>query len=103
MNKGDFKTEYVKPMLSKALGSDVTIDQTNKILDVILQAIVMATDEDGELVLAEFGKFTITEREARTARNPKSGKNVKVPARDYLRFNPAPAANDFINRKRKSA
>lgn len=53
--------------------------------DVMSQAL--ASGED--IGIPQFGKFVVKKQEARTARNPKTGESIKVPAKMATRFRPS--------------
>ncbi|MFJ6380165.1 HU family DNA-binding protein [Kitasatospora sp. NPDC092039] len=66
------------------------------ILDVIVRAVV-----DGEQVsVTGFGTFQAVEIGSRTARNPKTGTVVQVPARRVPRFRPHARFRDFADGRR---
>lgn len=44
---------------------------------------------DGKLTIGTFGTFTITERPARTGRNPRTGEEIAIKASRSLKFRPA--------------
>lgn len=55
--------------------------------------------------LAGFGSFSVRERKARTARSPRDGKPVQVPASKAVRFKAAKALKTSLNapaKKKKS-
>ena len=58
------------------------------ILDALGAAIQKAT-ENGSTVITGFGRFTAKTRAARTARNPRTGEPVEVPAKTTLSFKPS--------------
>ena len=49
-----------------------------------------------EFSVPGIGKLVVVERKARTARNPKTGAAIQVPARKALKFRIAKAAKDAI-------
>ncbi|MEJ2368536.1 MAG: HU family DNA-binding protein [Acidobacteriota bacterium] len=53
-----------------------------------------------KVTLSGFGTFYIRERSARTARNPRTGSQVKVPSRTYPAFKPAKSFKDAIKSKK---
>ena len=90
MNKADFVASVAKklPGLTKAQ----TADACNAIL-----AAVSETLTSGENVpLPGFGIFKISERAARTARNPRTGKEIKIPAQKAVKFVAGKALKDSM-------
>ena len=49
--------------------------------------------------LPKVGSFNITRRAARTGRNPRTGKAVRIPARNAVKFAPAQALIDKVPQK----
>ncbi len=80
---------------AKAAG--VTQKQARTAIDAMKEEI-LARVKAGEAVrLKGFGRFYVQHREAHKARNPKTGKQVQVPARNYLRFKAYDSANKRLN------
>ena len=57
-----------------------------------------AANEDG-VRLPKVGSFSITKRAARTGRNPRTGKAVRIPARNAVKFTPSQALVDKVPQK----
>ncbi len=49
-----------------------------------------------EVSIPGFGKFKVQNKPARTARNPRTGESVAVPATRKLSFQPAKALKDSL-------
>ena len=54
---------------------------TARVVDELLGAIGRALSEGREVQLRRFGTFALRPRKARTMRNPRSGDEIKVPAK----------------------
>lgn len=54
-----------------------------------------AVSKDG-VRLPKFGSFTVIQRAARTGRNPRTGKAIKIPARKAVKFTPSQALSGKI-------
>lgn len=63
--------------------------------DVLSGAI---STEDGTR-LPGVGSFTVTRRAARTGRNPRTGKAIKIPARKAVKFSPARSLAEKVRKK----
>lgn len=62
-----------------------------------LFAKITDTLKSGEEVsIAGFGIFSVKQRAARMARNPKTGEQVKVPAKKVAKFRPSKALKDAV-------
>jgi DNA-binding protein HU-beta len=60
-----------------------------KVLNAFLDNITGALKEkDGKITLTGFGTFSVVERAARIGRNPKTGKEIKIPACKVPKFKP---------------
>lgn len=77
------KREFVERIANK-LGMSNT--NAKDILDGILAEAKAVIREEGSLRLSGFGAFTLQHRPARKARNPRTGEQVDVPAKDVIKF-----------------
>ena len=66
---------------------------TSAVFDALRDALVAG---DG-LVVKGFGSFGISERKARTGRNPRTGEPLDIPASKSVSFKPAKALKDAVN------
>jgi len=65
-------------------------------VEAVLEGIQKGLISDGKVVLVGFGNFTVKRREARIARNPKTGEQVRVPARSVPTFKPSGNLKDAV-------
>ena len=65
-------------------------------VEALFEAVVSELKKGGEVSVAGFGIFSIKKRAARTARNPRTGEAVKVPAMNVPKFRPAKALKDTV-------
>ena len=61
-----------------------TKDLVQRTFDALIDALV----REGRIELRNFGVFQIKKREARVARNPRTGERVTVPAKSVVTFKP---------------
>lgn len=66
------------------------------VVDTALE-VIKNTVPNEEVSLVGFGKFTVSERAARTMRNPSTGEQVQVPAKKAIHFKPAKSLKDSLN------
>lgn len=66
-----------------ALTNGEALAAVNAVLEAIIGAVKTG---GGGITLAGFGSFTTKITKARTARNPKTGEAVAVPAKSMVRF-----------------
>lgn len=77
------KTELVKEIAAKA---DLSQAAAKEALDATLDAIQGALKGGDSVQLLGFGTFSVTERNERTAKNPRTGEVIKVPAKKVAKF-----------------
>jgi DNA-binding protein HU-beta len=68
--------------------SGLTKAEAKKGLDATIEAVSEALKTGDRVALVGFGSFSVTEREARTGRNPQSGAEITIPAKKVVRFKP---------------
>jgi integration host factor subunit beta len=84
-NRAVTKKEIVRT-ISDDIG--LTQLQTKEIVQKTFNAIVEALVEEGRIELRNFGVFEVKRREARKARNPRTGDKVFVPPKYVVTFKP---------------
>jgi DNA-binding protein HU-beta len=67
-----------------------------KAVDTMIETIVGALKKGDEVSIAGLGIFSTKTRAARTARNPRTGESVNVPAMNVPKFRPAKALKDAV-------
>ena len=62
-----------------------------------LFAIIGATLKKGDAVsITGFGSFKVIDRKARKGRNPRTGKEIKIPASKAVKFTPGKALKESL-------
>lgn len=80
------KTQLIDSVAEKSGLSKV---DAKKALDAFFETTAeVLKSEDGKLQIIGFGTFSTKMREERTARNPRDGKTVVVPAKKVVKFKP---------------
>jgi len=80
-----------------AAASDVSKASAARAVDALLQSISDGL-KNGEVVsITGFGNFSVRHRDARTARNPRTGEAVQVPASNLPVFKAGKALKDAVN------
>ena len=77
-------------------GASLTRAQAAKELDVMLEAVTKALAKGQTVELTGFRPFSVTRRSERVCRNPKTGKQVSVPASRAPRFRPSKILKDAV-------
>ncbi|MFZ6687530.1 HU family DNA-binding protein [Undibacterium sp. SXout11W] len=88
------KAELVKHLAESA---NVTKAQAEAVLIALVLTVKDAVRAGNEIAITDLGKFSATERAARTGRNPQSGKEIEIPAKRAPKFSPAKSFKDLVN------
>ena len=86
MNKTDLVNE-----LASILG---TQKQAKEAVDCVLGSITEALANNDAVQISGFGSFRVSERKARTGRNPQTGAEIQIAARTVPKFVPGKALKD---------
>lgn len=73
-----------------------TKTQSEEVVQMIIESIIGTLKKGEEVSLAGLGIFSVKDRAAREARNPKTGETVKVPATKVPKFRAAKAFKDAV-------
>ena len=80
MNKGELVDAIAKD-------AKITKGQAADALDAVISAIEKTLSKaDGKVTLVGFGTFSVAKRAARTGRNPRTGKEIKIKAKKVAKF-----------------
>ncbi|MBU2109675.1 HU family DNA-binding protein [Patescibacteria group bacterium] len=69
---------------------------SEKAVDAMIEAIVDSLKKEEEVSIAGLGIFSVKQRKARQARNPRTGATVSVPATKVPKFRAAKALKDAV-------
>lgn len=88
-----------KQELIKQIAIDTGITQTDvtAVINAFQHNIAASLSWGNDVVLVGFGTFKTAQRSARTARNPKTGEVVQVPAKTAVTFSAGKALKDAVN------
>lgn len=73
-----------------------TLVELKEIITVTLRTIEDVTIEHGELKLTEHGAFKSVRKEQRKGRNPKTGEEMLIPAKQVVTWKPAKAFKEKV-------
>ena len=92
-----------KKDMAKAIADEMglTPGQATEVIQRVLDGITETLCEDGRLELRNFGVFEVRERKPRTARNPRTGETVQVPAKRVVSFKPGRVMAERVGRLSK--
>lgn len=69
-----------------AISAGISRSAANNALNATLENITRALQKGHKVTLLGFGTFSVSQRKARTGRNPKTGESIKIPAVRTPRF-----------------
>lgn len=79
MNKAELIDQVAKD-------AGITKTQANEAIDSFTDAVVACLKKGDRVTLVGFGTFSVSERSARTGRNPQTGEILKIKARKVPKF-----------------
>jgi DNA-binding protein HU-beta len=92
MNKGDLVSAVAdETKMSKAQAGDA--------VEAVINVITKALKKGEEVKIVGFGTFAVAKRAAGTARNPRTGETIKVPASLAPKFKAGQGLKDAVNKR----
>ena len=67
-----------------------------RVIDALFAGIAKGLKESGGITLTGFGTFKVTERAARTGRNPRTGEPMRIKAGKSVRFKPGKGLKEAV-------
>ena len=77
------KAELIDAIAGNA---NLTKADAKKALDAFISSTTTSLRKGDRVALVGFGSFCIAKREARTGRNPQTGKPINIPAKKVVKF-----------------
>ena len=68
-------------------------------VDAVFDTVQSELKKGGDLRLAGFGSFSVSRREASKGRNPSTGAEVDIPARNVPKFSAGKGLKDAVNNR----
>ncbi|MFN8012379.1 MAG: HU family DNA-binding protein [Holophagaceae bacterium] len=90
------KAEMVNAISDKA---GITKAQAAAALDTVISCVGGALRAGDKVTLVGFGTFSVVSRGARTGRNPRDNKPIKIAAKKVAKFKPGKKLADDVNGK----
>ena len=87
------KTQLIKNIAASA---NLTQAQATAALQAFETSIIDELENGGEVALTGFGTFKVTERAARTGRNPKTGEALEIAASKVPSFKAGKALKEAV-------
>jgi len=70
--------------------------QAEKVVDIVFEGIANSLKKGEDVSIAGFGIFSAKMRAARTARNPRTGESINVPAMRVPKFRASKSLKDSV-------
>lgn len=88
-----------KAELIDAIASEAGLSKADakKALDGFVTATASALKSGDRISLVGFGSFSVSNRAARTGRNPQTGKEIKIAAKNVVRFKAGAELSGKVN------
>ncbi len=86
-------------LISKlAESGNITQKQAEKILTALADAVTESLQKGEKAVLPGLGSLSCVERRARTGRNPRTGAEIRIPAKRTARFSVSTSLSGALDR-----
>lgn len=88
-----------KAELIEALANKLPLNkaEAERAINIVLDDIIAALKQGQRVNISGFGTFSVSTREARTGRNPKSGESIEISASRSAKFKPGKQLKDSLN------
>ncbi|HID97659.1 MAG TPA: HU family DNA-binding protein [Thermodesulfobacteriaceae bacterium] len=74
----------------------ISKNAADRALNGFLEAVSEALADGEKVTLVGFGTFSVSERQARTGRNPRTGEPIKIPAKKIAKFKPGARLSESV-------
>ena len=88
------KAELIDAMAESA---GLSKADAKRALDAFVTSTTDALKKGDRISLVGFGSFSVSERAARTGRNPQTGKEIQISAKNVVRFKAGSELSDKVN------
>ena len=89
------KSDLVSAIATKG---DLSKKDAEKALKAFIDVVTEELAQGGKIQLVGFGTYDVTERAARTGRNPQTGEDMEIAASKAPRFKAGKALKDAVNK-----
>jgi len=87
------KSDLIERLAGKA---EMTRPRAEELLDFLLNDVTEALKKGEKVNISGFGTFTVSNRKARTGRNPKTGEPIEIPASRSAKFKAGKTLKDAL-------
>lgn len=88
------KAELIDVVADRA---DISKAAATSAVDAMIDGVTQALKKGGSVTLVGFGTFSVSKRNARTGRNPRTGETINIPASRSAKFKAGKALKDALN------
>jgi DNA-binding protein HU-beta len=93
------KSELIEAIAS---ATELTKADSERALNAFIETVTETVKNGEKLTIPGFGSFSVTERKARTGRNPQTGEPVKIAASKAPKFSAGSGFKAAVNTKGKA-
>lgn len=93
------KTELIEAV---AAATGLTKTDSDKAVNALLDTVVATVKGGDKVTVPGFGTFSVSERKARTGRNPRTGEALKIAASKAPKFTAGSSFKTAVNTKSKA-
>jgi DNA-binding protein HU-beta len=90
------KSELIAKVAEKA---GLKKSEAERAVNAAIEALVEALSKGERVAIPGLGVFNVKERKARKGRNPRTGKEIKIPKRKVVAFTAAKSLKEALNKK----
>jgi|SRR5579862_5892386 len=88
------KAELIETLANKL---PINKAEAEKAINIVLDDIITALKQGQRVNISGFGTFSVSDRQARTGRNPKTGETIQISASRSAKFKPGKQLKDSLN------
>jgi DNA-binding protein HU-beta len=86
-----------------AAAANVSRTEAERVLTAFFDAVKTNAKKGNKVAWPGFGSFSLTQRAARTGRNPRTGAAVRIKASKAVKFTASASLKDAVNNRRPAA
>ena len=88
------KSELIDSMARK---SGLSKAEAAKALDALIESVTEGLSNGDRIALIGFGSWSVEQRSARTGRNPRTGDEIQIPAKNVIKFKAGAGLSNSVN------
>ena len=90
------KTELIDAIAAEA---GLTKADAKKAVEAFFSSVKKSLKQGKKVAIVGFGSWSVAKKEAREARNPRTGAVIKVPAKKVVKFKAGTELSESVNKK----